>query len=363
MFHHVRRPPPSWRLVTSPPVLLHARFLSTPVPTPKTRPSNIPLNSTIPKHNKLDLRPAPIKPNKSSTVSATHIPLKATVPLPKPSPGPAPLPSLSASKKEAQRDIEDAEAHGILKPPPEGANWAQRTLHKAIQIAKFYYNGVKLIFIRRKEINLIRARIKAGGSLLTRAEYRLIRTQKSDINKVVPFLFIALLLEEIIPLIAIYAPFMLPSTCILPSQRERIETKRADKATAFSLEYRHIYNQLKQAEPPAPGLLPLEALTQPGATTAICGLLRISTVGIDALRIRRIKNHLRFIAEDDKLLIQDQLLDKLSPKDLEDALGERGIITRDLTLKAMQSRLKWWLESVGDSKSEARRLHLLVNRL
>ncbi|KAG6857270.1 hypothetical protein H0H87_007103 [Tephrocybe sp. NHM501043] len=316
MFHHVR---PSVRLASS-----RARLLSTPVPVPKPRPAGPPPTPAAPKPSKLDLRPAPIKPSKPTTLSATHIPLKPTVPLPRPSGAPPSPPSLAESKEAAKRDIEDAEAHGVLKPPPQGANWAKRTLHKAIQIAKFYFNGVKLIFIRRKDINLIRARIKAGGSPLTRLEFRLIRTQKSDINKVVPFIFIALILEEIIPLIAIYAPFMLPSTCILPSQRERIESKRADKATAFALEYRHIYNQLKQAEEPA-GHLPLTALSLPGASAAVCGILRVSTVGIDFLRIHRIKNHLRFIAEDDKLLAQDKLLDKLSPKDLEETLGERGM--------------------------------------
>ncbi|KAG6854058.1 hypothetical protein C0991_011036 [Blastosporella zonata] len=317
MLHHVRPLARQRVLACYPP----RRLLSIPVPSQKSPSSNEPLTTQPFKSTKLDLRPKPIKP---TTLSATHIPLKATVALPRPSGAPTPPQSLAAFKEEVKRDIQDAEVHGVLKPPPEGANWAKRTLHKAIQIAKFYFNGVKLIFIRRKHINLIHARIKDSGSPLTRAEYRLIRTQKSDINKVVPFIFIALILEEIIPLIAIYTPFMLPSTCILPSQRERIDSKRADKATAFSLEYRHIYDQLKLAESPA-NHLSLEALSAPGASAAVCGVLRISTVGIDALRIRRIQNHLRFIAEDDQLLVQDKLLDKLSPKDLEETLGERGM--------------------------------------
>ena len=36
---------------------------------------------------------------------------------------------------------------------------------------------------------------------------------------------IVLVLEEIIPLIVMYVPAMLPSTCIMPSQLERIQTK------------------------------------------------------------------------------------------------------------------------------------------
>lgn len=48
---------------------------------------------------------------------------------------------------------------------------------------KFYYRGVKLIFLRRREIAHIHARISAGGRPLTRAEFRLIQTQKDDVNR------------------------------------------------------------------------------------------------------------------------------------------------------------------------------------
>lgn len=43
--------------------------------------------------------------------------------------------------------------------------------------------------------------------------------------RLVPFLLIVLIIEEIIPLIVMYVPGILPSTCILPSQMERIQMK------------------------------------------------------------------------------------------------------------------------------------------
>jgi len=52
-------------------------------------------------------------------------------------------------------------------------------------LKKFYYRGVKLIYTRRKEIALIKDRIAAGGAPLTRAEFRLIQTQKDDLKKYV----------------------------------------------------------------------------------------------------------------------------------------------------------------------------------
>ncbi|KAJ2936563.1 hypothetical protein H1R20_g540, partial [Candolleomyces eurysporus] len=269
--------------------------------------------------------------------------------------------SLNKAKEEAQRDISEAEKHGILPPPPPGANWFRATLHKAIELAKFYFRGVKLIFSRRREIAAIRARIKAGGSPLTRAEYRFIRTQKDDVNKVVPFLIIALLLEEVIPLIAIYAPFMLPSTCILPSQRARIEAKRAEKALNSSVNSKAIFSGLKSQ-----GSLSLEGLGKvEGAPTAICSLLGLSTLGIDFLRTRRIRQHLQFIAEDDKLLIQDGA--QLSDNELTETLAERGLFlpANSTNAASKEKLLQWWLTSVEDTTSEdalSRRLDLILSR-
>ncbi|KAF4621012.1 hypothetical protein D9613_000592 [Agrocybe pediades] len=343
--------------------LILLRSYTTPSTTPSKLPSShIPLANT--KKPKVNLHPAPIKPKPShtpttttTTTSSTKIPrsfsTEKTVPQP---------PSKVA--EEIKHDVHDAEVHGILTPPPADANWAKRTLHQAIQLFKFYYRGVKLIFSRRKQITIINARIKAGGTPLTRSEFRLIETQKDDINKVVPFLIIALILEEVIPLIAIYAPFMLPSTCILPAQRERIEAKRADKAQLFASQYHSIYTALRRAEQP-PGFLPLSALSIASAPTAVCGLLGLSTIGIDFLRIRRIRHRLEFITRDDQLLLQDNK--QLSQRELIEALEERGIATANLAQKDLHARLSWWLDAIKDSSSEiddnalARRLALAIS--
>ena len=42
-------------------------------------------------------------------------------------------------------------------------------------------------------------------------------------------MIIVVLVEELIPLIVLYAPAMLPSTCVLPSQRDRIVAKRIER--------------------------------------------------------------------------------------------------------------------------------------
>lgn len=63
---------------------------------------------------------------------------------------------------------------------------------------------------------------------------------------------------------------MLPSTCILPSQQQRIEAKRAEKAKVFATQYKYLYGQLKGTENPK-GFLPLQSLRLEEASTAICG--------------------------------------------------------------------------------------------
>lgn len=49
-----------------------------------------------------------------------------------------------------------------------------------------------------------------------------------------PFLSVILIMEEALPLIVIYAPFLLPSTCKLPSQQRRIDSI-ADQKRAKAL--------------------------------------------------------------------------------------------------------------------------------
>ena len=55
-----------------------------------------------------------------------------------------------------------------------------------------------------------------------------------------------IIIEEIIPLVVLYAPGILPSTCLLPSQKERIDTKRREKQKMFALNNRQLFERLRQ---------------------------------------------------------------------------------------------------------------------
>jgi LETM1 and EF-hand domain-containing protein 1 len=90
----------------------------------------------------------------------------------------------------------------------------------------------------------------------------------------VPFILIALILEEIIPLIVLYAPSMLPSTCILPSQRDRIQEKAMDQALKLMTDYKHVLMSITRAADG--GEIPLRSLSGQDVTKVICGFVLVS---------------------------------------------------------------------------------------
>jgi LETM1 and EF-hand domain-containing protein 1 len=69
--------------------------------------------------------------------------------------------------------------------------------------------------------------------------------------RLVPFVAIVLILEEVIPLIVLYAPGMLPSTCILASQRARIDAKRREKQRVYAETMRDAFLDARKAGPTA----------------------------------------------------------------------------------------------------------------
>ncbi|KAJ3793542.1 hypothetical protein GGU11DRAFT_395577 [Lentinula aff. detonsa] len=266
-------------------------------------------------------------------------------------------------KELVQRDIRHAEQLGVLEPAPADANGFRKLVHSAIQLGKFYFRGAKLIYTRGKDISAIKARIRAGGLPMTRAENRLISLQRRDVTKLIPFILMAIVVEELIPIAAIYAPFMLPSTCILPGQQSRIEEKKTQKAIASALQAQTIFATIKKNA--VDGTLHFSSLKGTGSLTILCGLLRLPTFGNDLLRTWRVRRHLHFVQNDDRLLILEKLEDNLSDHDVTQALEERGFITQNLHVESQRARLKWWLNSVQDTPDNSaltRRLFLLTQQ-
>lgn len=207
---------------------------------------------------------------------------------------------------------------------------------------------MKLIVSNRRRIREIQERVKAGGAPLSRWETRFIRTNRQDTLKLVPFVLMIIVIEEIIPLVVLYAPFILPSTCLLPSQKERIDSKRREKQKYYALEYKPLFEQLSQRFL-VQSDTPLKSLDG-SALSAVNGLLALPTYGPSALRLSRLQQHLASIADDDTLLARESFGQALTQIELRDALEERGIITDGLSPNAWRTRLEWWLTHV-DAKA------------
>ncbi|KAF7790297.1 hypothetical protein EIP86_001251 [Pleurotus ostreatoroseus] len=327
-------------------------------PIPPTPPT-----STAVKKPKVELRPAPVKPNPSDVFPKSA-----------PSVSPTPRPATTANAPDngvqasslttktekiphregviesAQHDFEYASSHGILAPPPPGANKLQKLIHQAKEFFKFYWNGIKLINTNRLRTNRMRARVAAGGPPLTRWETRFVQTYKQDALKLIPFALIIIIAEEAIPFVVMWAPFLLPSTCILPAQRERIAGKKRAQQTVIVETQKNVFEDILKRSSSEKDVLTL--LGQPEAK-ALGGLLRQSsyTFGFSSLRTKRIQRYLTSISQDDALLQQEGFGERLTDAELREALDERGILTEGLTPKQWRSRLHWWLTNVDASST------------
>lgn len=137
-------------------------------------------------------------------------------------------------------------------------------------------------------------------------------------------------MEELIPLIAIYAPFMLPSTTIFPSQLKRMQEKALAKQLKFAANkdaFRLIIDAAQEHKSTQRNLVDLMRLRSVGSasTQSICGVLRLPAWGPAPLLLWRIDQHLRHIAKDDHLLLMEDMGARLNDGELESTLAERGM--------------------------------------
>ncbi|SAM82336.1 uncharacterized protein UBRO_04671 [Ustilago bromivora] len=224
---------------------------------------------------------------------------------------------------------------------------------------KFYFSGVKQIWANRKRVKEVQARVANGGSGLTREESQLMHVHKADMRKLPLFLFILLILEEALPLVVIWAPSLLPSTCILPNQLAKIrmgeEVKRAEA-----------FQQLKQSDS-LKELIPVIEESKEGLRltnvhreqteqdilktlssedlTKLAKIFSLSTWGGAAMIRRRLDSHLTYIRQDDLLMCADGDFGAipLHADALAKACGERGLRCSGIEHHDMFESLRSWL--------------------
>lgn len=70
-----------------------------------------------------------------------------------------------------------------------------------------------------------------------------------------------------------YAPGVLPSTCILPSQKDRIDSNRRKKQRAYASSMRHVFERIRREGQTSPEATTKQLLDGP-ALVAVSGYVR-----------------------------------------------------------------------------------------
>lgn len=193
------------------------------------------------------------------------------------------------------------------------------------------------------------ARARGEEAALTRWETKFLRTYNRDIVKLVPFVLTLIILEEALPFIVLYAPGMLPSTCLLPSQRQRIEAKRRAKQMAHVASVREEFS-VQNLDSMEKGVKSLDT----NLARAVAGIFSRATWGPLFLQQRRIAKHLAYISSDDALLAKEDMGSRLKNDELVEALEDRGFITEAQTSQQMHEKLQWWLKGANDDTTRLR---------
>ncbi|KAI3487344.1 hypothetical protein L1887_48765 [Cichorium endivia] len=267
-------------------------------------------------------------------------------------------PTIKTASTELSKQSDSETAVTDAKPTKSLTERAKELWATAKYLFKFYFNGVKQIWANRKAVQVVQQRVATGGSALTREESQLIRTHQADMRKLPLFLFILLILEEALPLVVIWAPSLLPSTCILPNQLTKIrmgdEVKRADavKQLKESEAVKELIPVVK-ASSKALSLTPAHAaedgdvLKQLSSEelAKVAKIFSLATWGGAGMVRRRLDAHMAYLREDDALMAIDtgagaipQHADALAK-----ACGERGLRCSGIEHLDMFESLRTWL--------------------
>lgn len=251
---------------------------------------------------------------------------------------------------------------------------------------RFYYNGVKqiwkdraLVQAKRKEIA---DRVTAGKGGALWSEKAMIELHQSDVRKLPLFLAILLILEEVLPLVVIYAPSLLPSTCILPSQslKMRAEEERrrglAIQHMAKDEQVRNFVDRLastscEEGNPTAAetenSLVSSLKSLEKDVVKDIANVFSLRSWGPSSLVISRIEKHLRFLQEDDELLQKafesrdEKFADETQKSEWDSitnstwlwrACGRRGIRSSQADESTMQRNLEAYLHLTQSIKKD-----------
>ncbi len=170
---------------------------------------------------------------------------------------------------------------------------------------------------------------------LSRREIRFIERTEGDLYRLIPFVMILAILEELLPLLVLYAPWMLPTTCVLPSQLLRIKWDEESRRRLSLIElgkWRDIVlpdpevslgdsNRGRLIQSRTRGVAEIEDEELEG----LCKALEVGKMGPKWFLRRRLESRLEWLRKDDELLRSERNGMELTNEEKRLALSYRGL--------------------------------------
>ncbi|KAJ9117457.1 hypothetical protein QFC22_004307 [Naganishia vaughanmartiniae] len=236
------------------------------------------------------------------------------------SPHPHAPPTASSTIREAIADYLEAEKAGHVQAPGPEVTSTWRILYfRAKQLFKFYWAGLKLLKTNVQDMRALQKGRKLEGWDLTRRELRFVERTQGDLIRLIPFMVLLATLEELLPLMVLYSPWMLPTATILPSQLLRIKAAEEERRRGALLELGKHIKGISQATSPK-GVEDLDTLE----LNQLCRALDLGNFAPDFWLRRRLLSRLEWLKGDDALLRRNSDSSALTIEEKRLALGQRG---------------------------------------
>ncbi|KAK0725395.1 hypothetical protein B0H67DRAFT_570426 [Lasiosphaeris hirsuta] len=217
----------------------------------------------------------------------------------------------------------------------------------------FYKNGLKQIYTNHRLLYPKKASdpiIEPG----TRAYFLLRRRWAHDIRRLPLFAFLLLVCGEFTPLIVLAVPSLVPATCRIPKQAEKVE-RQAD-----STRLRYL-NNVKEGKAHNSAFAVASVAQAFGVISSLWGRLPFSPPTMFSLA--KLQPHCTYLVEDNYLLGQAGGVEALIPEEVKLACVARAISVSGRGDKELRRTLAEWLEminEVDDQRHKHVRMHTLA---
>ncbi|KAI8582617.1 hypothetical protein K450DRAFT_226116 [Umbelopsis ramanniana AG] len=213
----------------------------------------------------------------------------------------------------------------------------------------------KLLWANHKTTKSLKEKVSKEGHVLTRDEFQLIHLSEKDMIKLIPFAAIFLILAESIPLVVMFAPGLVPSTCVTPSQMKKQREKMYNKRLEMS---KNVVESTSRVE----GISVSDFLSHANVCrlakryemdfnlanidrkhlSSYCRFMGLPSYGTHGMLRKRLDKYLDYIVRDDKYIAEEGV-DQLDMAELEQAAEERGMRSVDVPPEQLRKSIQYWI--------------------